>query len=82
MKKAIFALLFCTISSYGITAKIPFHTDYLVHAEKETPPYAKWGTLPVQKTADKYPNANVVNRIYTLAEKIRRTQPLRNSSYG
>lgn len=64
MKKVIFALLFCTISSFGITATIPFYTDYFVHAEKETPPYAKWGSLAVQKTAEKYPNAKVVDYLH------------------
>src|SRR3954449_5084293 len=64
MKKTILALLFCTISSLGILVTIPFHTNDLVHAEKETPPYAKWGNLAVQKTKEKYSNVKVIDYLH------------------
>ncbi|MCQ6276807.1 YqzG/YhdC family protein [Bacillus sp. V3B] len=64
MKRIIFALLFCAVSSLGISATTPFNTNYMVHAEKETPPYAKWGNLAVQKTTEKYPNTKVVDYLH------------------
>lgn len=59
MKKMILALFLCTVSSFGVLA-----TNHMVYAEKETPPYAKWGSLAVQKTAEKYPNAKVVDYLH------------------
>src|SRR4051812_29213318 len=64
MKRIILSLLMCTVSSFGILATIPFHTNQIVSAEKETPPYAKWGSLAVQKAAEKYPNAKVVDYLH------------------
>ena len=35
-----------------------------VHAQQETPAYAKWGKLAIKETKEKYPNAKIVDYLH------------------
>ncbi|MDR4945502.1 YqzG/YhdC family protein [Neobacillus cucumis] len=32
--------------------------------QKPIPPYAKWGTLAMEKTKERYPNANIIDYLH------------------
>ncbi|TMU87486.1 DUF3889 domain-containing protein [Bacillus sp. BHET2] len=36
----------------------------IVHAQQEIPSYAKWGSLAVRKTKDKYPDAAIIDYLH------------------
>ncbi|WP_428911165.1 YqzG/YhdC family protein [Niallia sp. Krafla_26] len=65
MKKIIYLTFVCfTIMSLGNS-----HFNliaYDVHAQTQTqpPPYAKWGNIAVEKTKEKYPDAQVVDYLH------------------
>jgi hypothetical protein len=50
--------------SLGLTDFIPIGPDSIVHAERPTPPYAKWGKIAVEKTKEKYLDAQVVDYLH------------------
>jgi Protein of unknown function (DUF3889) len=65
MKKIIFLMIICfSFISFEFTVFIPISTDSIVHAERPTPPYAKWGKIAVEKTKEKYPDAQVVDYLH------------------
>ena len=49
---------------FGFTDFIPLSTESVIHAERPTPPYAKWGKIAVEKTKEKYPDAQVVDYLH------------------
>jgi len=60
MKKIIYLTLICFFCmGFGYFSSAAFAADPLIHTERPTPPYAKWGNLAVQKTKEKYPDAQV-----------------------
>ncbi|WP_253275481.1 DUF3889 domain-containing protein [Rossellomorea aquimaris] len=36
----------------------------ILHAQQEIPSYAKWGSLAVRKTKERYPDADIVDYLY------------------
>ena len=65
MKKIIYVTIFClSMFDFGLSDFIPINTDCVVHAERPTPPYAKWGKIAVEKTKEKYPDAQVVDYLH------------------
>jgi hypothetical protein len=65
MKKIIYLSIICfSFISFGFTDFIPISTESVVHAERPTPPYAKWGKIAVEKTKEKYPDAQVVDYLH------------------
>jgi hypothetical protein len=63
MKILLVSLFLAVLLLSGKIGTIPFHTSSLVKAE--TPPaYAKWGQIAMQKTKEKYPNANIVDYLH------------------
>lgn len=38
--------------------------ENFVHAEKDIPSYAKWGKLAMEKTKEKYPNAQIIDYLH------------------
>ena len=56
MKKIVRVLGMC----FALQAiAVPVQTA--VHAQQETPAYAKWGKLAIKETKEKYPNAKIVD---------------------
>lgn len=49
------------------TSSFPFITANYVQAE--TPPYAKWGKLAMQKAKEKYPNAAILDYLHVGREE-------------
>lgn len=41
----------------------------VIHAQQEIPSYAKWGSLAVRKTKEKYPDAAIVDYLHIGKEK-------------
>jgi hypothetical protein len=41
----------------------------LAHGQEESPPYAKWGRIAMQKTKEKFPNAQIVDYLHVGREK-------------
>ncbi|MCC5802436.1 DUF3889 domain-containing protein [Rossellomorea vietnamensis] len=37
---------------------------HILHAQQEIPSYAKWGSLAVRKTKERYPNAEIVDYLH------------------
>ena len=65
MKKIIYVTIFClSMFGFGLSDFISINTDSVVHAERPTPPYAKWGKIAVEKTKEKYPDAQVVDYLH------------------
>ncbi|MEN2768956.1 DUF3889 domain-containing protein [Ornithinibacillus xuwenensis] len=62
MNKFLFKILCCSFLFFGITTSIP--TNEQLYAQKEVPPYAKWGRLAMQKTKEKYPHAKIVDYLH------------------
>lgn len=53
--------MFGTIMIFGNIIAMPFETNpFLIEAQAQ-PPYAKWGKLAMEKTKEKYPNAQIVD---------------------
>ncbi|WP_047980449.1 YqzG/YhdC family protein [Ornithinibacillus contaminans] len=67
MKKFVIKLLCCSLLSFSAISIHP--TAEITHAKKEVPPYAKWGRLAMQKTKEKYPNANIVDYLHVGRDK-------------
>lgn len=64
MKKLIYLTFICfSIVTFGNLNICPLGSQSAVHA-KEVPPYAKWGNIAVQKTKEKYPDAQVVDYLH------------------
>lgn len=40
----------------------------VVHAQQETPAYAKWGKLAIKETKAKYPNAKIIDYLHVGSE--------------
>lgn len=65
MKRIIYLAVICfTLMTVGIADFTPSPTESVVYAQRPTPPYAKWGNIAVQKTKEKYPNADVVDYLH------------------
>ncbi|WP_043933848.1 DUF3889 domain-containing protein [Bacillus sp. EB01] len=56
-------LLICL---FIISSNISFlqNFNHTTYAQKPIPPYAKWGEIAVQKTKEKYPQANVIDYLH------------------
>ena len=59
MKKILMALLAAVCISIGNTSSTNF-----VIAEKPVPSYAKWGTLAMKSTKERYPNAQIIDYLH------------------
>lgn len=51
-----------SLLSMCMLASIESH--HTVHAQQEIPSYAKWGSLAVQKTKEKYPRAYLIDYLH------------------
>lgn len=61
-----FLLIFATL----FVGNFPIlDTNNVVIAEKIAPPYAKWGRIAMQKTKEKYPQANIIDYLHIGREK-------------
>ena len=69
MKKNLLILLCMVVIGLGSLSSFPFNSAHIVHAQKDVPPYAKWGNIAVQKTKDKYPDAQVVDYLHVGRER-------------
>ena len=49
---------------FGDSNVSSLNLETVVHAERPTPPYAKWGNIAVEKTKEKYPDAEVVDYLH------------------
>lgn len=62
--KKIFTCLLITFVLSSINIK-PHHIIETTSAQqKPIPPYAKWGTMAMKETKDKYPNAEIVDYLH------------------
>lgn len=43
------------------SSTVTYHICPVNHVKAEVPSYAKWGNLAMQKTKEKYPNANIID---------------------
>ena len=59
MRKLIVAL-----SVFTTFLSIPSHAPTIVHAQKETPAYAKWGALAMKETQNRYPHAQIIDYLH------------------
>lgn len=67
MRKSFMKLLLCSLMLLGMyTISQPIET---VFAQKEIPPYAKWGSIAMQKVKQKYPNADIVDYLHVGRKK-------------
>lgn len=48
----------------GNIIAMPLSSKAIVIEENRQPPYAKWGQLAMEKTKEKYPNANIVDYLH------------------
>ena len=64
MKKTLRVLGICLALQ---TIIVPVQT--VVHAQQETPAYAKWGKLAIKETKSKYPNAKILDYLHVGQEK-------------
>lgn len=65
MKKVLYVTILCfSFIGFGMSNFIPAGKESVVHAERPTPPYAKWGKIAVEKTKEKYPDAKVVDYLH------------------
>ncbi|WP_044748890.1 DUF3889 domain-containing protein [Bacillus alveayuensis] len=64
MEKSFVSLLLGMMFIFGNFSTFPFTTINTVSAEREVPPYAKWGELAIEKTKEKYPNAQVIDYLH------------------
>lgn len=63
MKKLLICIIVLTgfISAGGYPFKF---VDKASAQQKPIPPYAKWGTLAMEKTKERYPNANILDYLH------------------
>lgn len=67
MNTLISKLLISTMLCFGIyNITQPIVT---VSAQKQTPPYAKWGRIAMQKVKERYPNADIVDYLHVGRKK-------------
>ncbi|WP_227940448.1 DUF3889 domain-containing protein [Alkalihalobacillus deserti] len=45
------------------------NTNNIIKAEQEVPPYAKWGEIAMEKTKEKYPQADIIDYLHIGREK-------------
>ncbi|MDQ0974567.1 hypothetical protein QFZ31_004445 [Neobacillus niacini] len=58
-------LLVCLMILFGFnSAYLPQFDDAAYAQQKPTPPYAKWSKVAMDKTKEKYPNAQIVDYLY------------------
>ncbi|NYE05913.1 hypothetical protein F4694_002688 [Bacillus niacini] len=58
-------LLVCLMILFGCnSAYLPPFDDAAYAEQKPTPPYAKWSKVAMDKTKEKYPNAQIVDYLY------------------
>jgi hypothetical protein len=58
-------LLICLVLLFGFTSPYLPQLDHTAHAQqKPTPAYAKWSKIAIDRTKEKYPNAQVVDYLY------------------
>jgi hypothetical protein len=63
---AVIQLVFCILFFENI---IMSNSASVIHAQQEVPPYAKWGSIAMQKTMGKYPNADIIDYLHIGREK-------------
>ncbi|MEH7072954.1 YqzG/YhdC family protein [Neobacillus drentensis] len=63
MKKLFIGLFVSTFVFTGYFSPLPAMNSALAQ-HKPIPPYAKWGTLALQKTHEKYPHAKIVDYLH------------------
>jgi len=67
MKNSFVKFVCCSLLFFGVfTVYQPIDN---VSAQKEVPPYAKWGRLAMQKVKEKYPDANIVDYLHVGRKK-------------
>lgn len=59
-------LIFCLFLFGGFT---PLDNNNVINAEQEVPPYVKWGQIAMQKTKEKYPQANIIDYLHIGRDK-------------
>jgi hypothetical protein len=59
MRKLWISIIAALVMSFGYS-----HSPVYVNAEKPVPSYAKWGTLAMKKTKEKYPNAQIIDYLH------------------
>lgn len=59
-------LIFCLLLFGGFT---PLDNNNVINAEQEVPPYVKWGQIAMQKTKEKYPQANIIDYLHIGRDK-------------
>lgn len=63
MRKILISFL--TVTALVSVSNLPMVLHHNVNAQqKPTPPYAKWGKLAMEKTHEKYPNAQIVDYLH------------------
>ncbi|CAM5223635.1 hypothetical protein UACE39S_05198 [Ureibacillus acetophenoni] len=65
MKKLV-VFLTIVVAFFTIAAMTPLHSvsSPIVQQEKDIPAYAKWGVMAMQKTKEKYPNAQITDYLH------------------
>ena len=61
MKKLLFSLVFTLINLNIGPLQSPHEA---LAQQKPIPPYAKWGTLAMEKTKERYPNAKIIDYLH------------------
>jgi len=59
-------LMFCLLVIIGMVSVdvTPLKVTETANAQKPIPPYAKWGTLAMENTKDRYPNAKIIDYLH------------------
>ncbi|WP_374049546.1 YqzG/YhdC family protein [Neobacillus sp. OS1-2] len=63
MKKLLTGL-FATIVFFSVSIQPPIKINTVNAQRKPIPPYAKFGTIAMEKTHEKYPNAKIIDYLH------------------
>jgi hypothetical protein len=62
MRKLLISMVI--MISFVSSSVNPLKFHEVASAQKPIPPYAKWGTYAMEKTKEKYPNANIIDYLH------------------
>ena len=62
--RKLLAGMFAIIVLFSVSAIPPKKINLVLAQQKPIPPYAKFGTLAMEKTHEKYPNAKIIDYLH------------------
>ncbi|ASN06409.1 DUF3889 domain-containing protein [Virgibacillus necropolis] len=71
--KLLITLFYCTAITFTSFVSLELSEELsenqVIHANEEVPSYAKWGRIVMQKTKEKYPDADIVDYLHVGKEE-------------